>query len=234
MSGKMAARVRAKSSIAQRVFSAWGNALRAIVCAALGLGLALSSAAAAASPKASPSSAVAPPAERRAAVDGAGLKLCSDYVQAFGRAKDQSDLKIYVGWIDGFISGVNASRTDVFDLTPWQSTETLASLVHAYCAKRPETTFASALSALVVALYPQRLTEPSPVLQLRSGSKTVFVYQRVIADLESALSKRGYVLAKDGRYDSATAAALRKFQTEQRIEVTGLPDQPTLLRLLAR
>ena len=52
-------------------------------------------------------------------------------------------------------------------------------------------------------------------------------------NVQQALKNRGfYVGAVDGLFGPKTQAALKTFQRKTGIAVTGLPDQPTLIKLL--
>ena len=49
--------------------------------------------------------------------------------------------------------------------------------------------------------------------------------------IQAKLSSKGFAVAQSGQLDDATEAALRKFQSHERIASTGLPDFDTLRRL---
>jgi hypothetical protein len=53
-----------------------------------------------------------------------------------------------------------------------------------------------------------------------------------VTDIQRALSGRGYLRAhRTGELDQATSAAVRRFQEEEGLAATGMPDRETLRRL---
>lgn len=51
------------------------------------------------------------------------------------------------------------------------------------------------------------------------------------AQIQKALAGRGYLQTQSGKLDDATSAALRKFQGDQQLAKTGVPDRTTLRKL---
>jgi peptidoglycan hydrolase-like protein with peptidoglycan-binding domain len=52
--------------------------------------------------------------------------------------------------------------------------------------------------------------------------------QQSIANVQTALNSNGARLTVDGRMGPKTAAALRQFQSQHNLKLTGRPDQATL------
>jgi peptidoglycan hydrolase-like protein with peptidoglycan-binding domain len=52
--------------------------------------------------------------------------------------------------------------------------------------------------------------------------------QQSIANVQTALNSKGARLSVDGRLGPKTAAALRQFQSQHNLKLTGRPDQATL------
>jgi len=55
--------------------------------------------------------------------------------------------------------------------------------------------------------------------------------QQLIANVQTALNSKGAKLTVDGRMGPKTAAALRLFQSQHNLKLTGRPDQATLKAL---
>ena len=165
------------------------------------------------------------------AVKGAGASRCAHYVQQVeGKTKE---VYAYGGWIEGYLTAVNAYQKDTFDLAPWQNTTLLALALKEHCGKHPELTFAKAVRQMVRTLYPQRLVTASRLVEARNGDKAVRVYEAVIRRMQQRLAKLGLYKGKaDGRYGAQTRRALTAFQKKNELATSGLPDAPTLLRLL--
>lgn len=52
-----------------------------------------------------------------------------------------------------------------------------------------------------------------------------------VLNLQKALNKAGFKIKEDGRIGKRTKAALKKFQKQNGLKVTGKPDAPTLAKL---
>ena len=164
------------------------------------------------------------------AIDGAGLASCKRYATA--AEKESRDYFIFVGWIDGYLTAMNRENTETYDLTPWQTTQTLADTLAAFCENHPNEKFASAVQRLANTLYAERLREASKVMAVRRKDRTVLIYESVLDDLAEELIKNGYLEdTEGGRYDEDLERALKRFQREQGIKVSGIPDQATLARI---
>ncbi|MEO0411721.1 MAG: peptidoglycan-binding domain-containing protein [Pseudomonadota bacterium] len=170
------------------------------------------------------------------ATRGAGNTRCSDFTQA---RKDSAERYAnYGGWIDGFLSGVNLFEDDTFDIAPWQSTNLLAAALGRYCGNNPTLAFHIAVSRLVMQLGDTRLLTNSK-LQVHSGKGKqsevqIAVYDAIIRRAQERL--KGLGLLK-GETNSDLSETMRKalvaFQKREKLEQSGLPDQATLLVLLA-
>ena len=172
-------------------------------------------------------------ADGRFAIEGGGLQTCAD----FGGAVEwrTQDVGAYGGWIEGYLTALNQSHRGVYDITPWQTTESLLSLLRSVCRQLPdETRVALALDRLVDVLMPQALLAESPIVAVDAGAGTAFaMYVEVLDRINMALRARGHeVVAIRGHFGDDTRAGLRAVQAEAGLAQTGLPDQRTLFVLL--
>jgi peptidoglycan hydrolase-like protein with peptidoglycan-binding domain len=55
--------------------------------------------------------------------------------------------------------------------------------------------------------------------------------QSTVKALQEALTKQGFPVTADGALNEATRDAIRKYQLQHHLKVTGEPDQPTLNKL---
>lgn len=164
------------------------------------------------------------------AVKGAGITRCNQYLKQVDEKKPE--FYAYAGWIEGYLSGVNAYQKETFDIAPWQNTKLLALMLAAHCRKNPDESFAIAVRRMTEALFPQRLREQSELLVARSGDKGIRLYRGVVERIQLALADRGlYAGQPNGDYDKATREAVLAFQEKEKLEGSGLPDAATLLRL---
>jgi hypothetical protein len=167
------------------------------------------------------------------ALDGGGGALCKAFVESVKSSSPESML--FAGWIDGYFTAFNQFNKDLYDVTPWQSNELLRAMLAEYCRKNPDHLFAWAVVSLAEALRAERLTAISELVKAESGTQGVMIYRAVLQRAQQALSKRGdYKGAADGTFDAATLEAFKRFQTDKKLSVTGLPDQRTLYVLFYR
>ena len=170
----------------------------------------------------------------RFAIKGTGAQDCAAFLSAWDGGS--TDLALYAGWIDGYVTGLNQNAADVFDLTPWQNAQTMPGLMHGACRRLPgETRFLDAFDALARGLLPHALAAESPLEGARVADRVATIYRETLRAAQAALAETGFFDGEpDGVFGVATAEALRAFQTREGLEASGLPDQPTLFALLLR
>ncbi len=166
----------------------------------------------------------------RFALKGAGMIGCKHFVQ---QLQDRTkEFYAYAGWIEGYLTGVNAYQKDTFDIAPWQNTKVLALMVANYCKQHPDEAFGLAVRKLAQVLLPYRLEERSTLVVARNGDKAMRLYGAVVRQVQEALRKeRLYKGSVTGDYDEATRNAVLAYQKKMGLQQTGLPDAPTLMRL---
>ncbi len=164
------------------------------------------------------------------AVKGVGLATCKMYLDEKEKASNRYFQ--FVGWVIGYLSGHNRYGKDVTDIPPWQTTDLLAAFIGNYCKANPEERLVAATNRMIGALHPTRLRNSSKRVEAKAGGKTVIIYEAILRRAQQMLSERGfYTGATDGKFGPAMERAIRKFQKDKKIGVTGLPDQRTLLIL---
>ncbi|WP_308914867.1 peptidoglycan-binding domain-containing protein [Jannaschia sp. LMIT008] len=179
------------------------------------------------------SSAFAADGEGRFAIEGGGLLTCVDYLSAMEWRSP--DVPAYGGWIEGYVTALNQQFDGIYDLTPWQTTESLLSLMSSICRQLPsDTRTAEALDRMVRLLLPDALREKSRVVALEGENDTaIAIYAAVLDQINDALRDKGHAIAQaDGYFGRDTQAGLRAVQAEAGLTVTGMPDQRTLFVLL--
>lgn len=168
------------------------------------------------------------------AIKGAGLQTCEKFNKAF---EDQTtDVMLYGGWVDGYLTGKNQHVDGIFDLASWQNTQTLLGLTKSACSQLPsDTQFMTAFDKVVRVLFDTKLGTASDITGLQSGTKQSFVYKATLENLHEALSAQGYEVGPEpGVFDPKTAASLQSFQKDRNLPVSGLPDQRTLFELFVK
>jgi hypothetical protein len=176
------------------------------------------------------SSAMAADEAGALAPKGVGRDDCKALTEVY--EKRSQEILLFASWLDGYITSVNTYSNDLYDLAPWQSTDLLAYLVVQFCEKSPEAKLAEAAQWLVQTLSPQRLQSKSPLVDTKSGDKTVKIYRTILQRAQEELIKRGHLSGTaDGAYGPKTQAAFEAFQGANQLPKTGVPDQETLFKL---
>lgn len=168
------------------------------------------------------------------AVKGAGIAPCSALVEAISGGKRRR-LAAFNGWLEGYLTASNRLESATYDLVAWQSRGRLLALLGNFCRKNPEKRFYQAVRALTNALKPNRVRRQSQLIETEAGEKKVRVYRATLRRAQRALARLGLYAGKiDGRFGPNTRLGLEAFQQKEKLQLSGLPDQRTLLRLLSR
>lgn len=165
------------------------------------------------------------------AIKGAGQKTCQGFLTAL---EEQSpDVALYGGWIEGYVTGVNQFQDGLFDLTAWQTTETLLSLMRSVCVQvDAETRFLDAFYELVSRSRQASLSNHSDASVLSNDGRSVIVYRDVLAMAKERLSSAGYDTQRGSAdFGPQEIAAFEAYQRDNGLPLSGLPDQQTLFSL---
>jgi hypothetical protein len=178
-----------------------------------------------------PGHSVAADKEGRFAVKGAGISNCERFLEE--REKGGAVFYAYGGWLEGYLTAANQYLPQTYDMMPWETTNLLAGLLAQHCKDNPKKPFIRAVRAMLKAVRDDRLTDSSVLVMAQADGKGVRVYREVLRRIQARLKALGlYSDDIDGTYNPRTRRAIAAFQKEQGLEVTRLPDQNTLLKLL--
>ena len=194
------------------------------------------------------------------AIEGAGVATCSAFVaarktrtdalpqrvpgaEAEAKAKSQPDADVqsgldayarFIGWVEGYLTGVNNYVGDTYDVAPWQSPELYGVIIGEHCEKNPDERLFSVVQKIAITLSETRLKQPSPSVRLESKGRTFILYEEVLRRTQEALKKQNlYPGVVNGQWNEATQHALAGYQALVGLEDTGLPDQLTLWLLFS-
>lgn len=176
--------------------------------------------------------AIAADSDGNFAIKGAGLQTCGAFVASFEARS--TDLGLYGGWIDGFLTGQNQYLDGIFDLAAWETTQVLLGLTHSSCSQLPpETRFIDGFAQVMRVLRPNAIPEQTGASTARLGDSAVALYDIVMIRMKASLVERGYIPGdvESATFTSETAAALKAFQADSGLTESGLPDQQTLYTL---
>lgn len=166
----------------------------------------------------------------RHAIKGVGSVGCDEYVIA--RQEKSNLYYALIGWLDGYVTALNQSSPDTYDVASFEATSLLAALADGNCRNNMDARFFQVVEGIAIAIEEDRLRDASPVIEATLGEQTVKLYKETLLRVQVRLAKAGYDPgAADGAFGPKTGAALKSFQRKHGLAVTGLPDQLTLLQM---
>lgn len=175
--------------------------------------------------------AVAADDQGRFAGHGWAAGRCDALISAV-ESEESVDRPLFVGWIAGYLTGANVYKQDTFDIAPLAPPEIVANIVLQQCDRNPDAAVVEVMVAVAEELSTQRLRSGRPILELSHDGRTARVHQEIFRRTQGALKQLGfYDGALDGAYGPQSRRALTRFQEARGLEVSGLPDEATLVEL---
>ncbi len=166
------------------------------------------------------------------AVEGIGGSTCESFVAT--KSESSNAYWMFLGWLDGYMTGINQYSPETYDITPWQSQNLLSVLFEKFCARNPGATFFAVANKMIVELRDDRLRESSAPVVAAVGERSIGVYREILRRVQVLLKEDGHYRGKvDGLFGPNTRRALESYQKQVGLTVTGLPDQATLFKLLS-
>lgn len=175
------------------------------------------------------STATAETASGRYAVKGIGLMSCADFTSEMARQTPKA--KEALAWLAGYLTAVNASEDETFDIVSWQSEGMIAQALDARCKAKADEPLAGAIEAMVSTMRPDRVVDEDKLVEIRVGQRQRLLYTSVLRRMQTRLRERGAAVDVTGEYDEPTRQALRVFQRQSKLADSGYPDSITLFRL---
>ena len=165
------------------------------------------------------------------AVEGVARSTCEGFITAKSESSDA--YWMFLGWLDGYITGINQYLPETYDITPWQSQNLVAALIERFCETNPEANFFAVANGMIVELRDDRLRESSAPVVAKVGEHSIGVYRETLRRVQALLKEGGHYEGEaDGLFGPNTQRALESYQKQNGLTVTGLPDQVTLFKLL--
>ena len=177
-------------------------------------------------------------------VRGAGSMRC-DAVSAAFAARDTRSVQI-VDWLMGYTTAWNRLNQGTFDALPGEDGRDLAGLALALCRSNPTVNLETAASTGLRLLAPLQATRDGPLVSFpvpapagakpgtpAAAPRAIRLHPEAVRIVERKLKALGrYQAAESGTASPALLAALSGFQRAEKLSPTGLPDTPTLIRLM--
>ncbi|MFQ5783980.1 MAG: peptidoglycan-binding protein [Alphaproteobacteria bacterium] len=178
-----------------------------------------------------PLAARAADGDGRFAIKGAGGARCEAFVAA--RKARGEPYAAFRGWLNGYLTAFNQLSPETYDIAAWENTRLLAAVLENHCKKNPKQPLYLAVAGLINSLKADRVQKHSPRIEAKRGETTVTLYSEVLRRAQQALADRGFYFGTiDGVYGPNTRLGFEAFQRTEKLKVTGLPDPPTLYKLL--
>lgn len=170
-----------------------------------------------------------PAAAQIGAIEGPGTQPCSKLVEV--RSQDATGYVAFGAWLSGYLAAANVYEENTYDLTPWQPLEVSLAQVVKYCEANPDKPVINGISAYIQYLRARRIVEKSDLVEARNGDKVMPIYVEMIDRIRKMLTENGYLDAGGSGFDEAVVAALVRYQRDQGLSRTGLPDIRTMLKM---
>jgi hypothetical protein len=167
------------------------------------------------------------------AARGVGAQACATFVENV-KAEGGQDLRnSFALWISGYISHANRATEGTFDAVPIQDHGALADIAINICAANPDALVETVVNSLMTQLSDGRSTESTELQTLTAEDRSVNIRTDVLQRVQEKLAALDLLEARaaDGKPGPKTAEALRRFQADVGLTLTGLPDPATLFIL---
>ncbi len=136
-------------------------------------------------------------------------------------------------WVTGYVTALNRVTPGTYDLLPLNDVTSVVQIVGGMCASNPKSSMEAVLIEVIQRLSKARVTTKSPLIEAAAGNRKIMIRSSMLAAMQSQLiAQKLYKGAADGQFNEKTADALKKYQKRQKLDVTGLPDAQTVIRML--
>lgn len=160
-------------------------------------------------------------------IKGIGNLSCTEFIEA--KDNEESQYFQFGGWVEGYLSAYNQFSSQIFDVAPWQTTETLAQIVYASCKKETKVQFSTVVVEVARKLSQSlTLAFPSEIVIMKKGNYQVSIPKQILDVVTNKLYEGGWLSKADLHDMEAIKLALSKYQQDNNLPKTFLPDQFTL------
>ena len=165
------------------------------------------------------------------AIRGASLITCGVFSQEHAARGDLS--KIVASWVDGYVTAINQTTPDTYELLSFESTELIMQVVDRHCRLHPNDRVFAVVNKLFEQIRDDRLSTKSDKITIEKDGREARHYVALIERVQRKLRTAGHYRGKiDGQFGPGMSSAIAAYQKSVGFEPTGFPDQATLWRLL--
>ena len=168
------------------------------------------------------------------ALEGAGQASCSSFVDAMNTRS--TDVVLFSGWLQGYLTGVNRYESAVYDIATWPTQEQQLQFLLSVCRSNTGVRFFDAVGVMVDQLREYQLLEEEELIVIGTlpNRAQLTLYPSTIKLMRkrlNALILADFSLPVSGVWDDELQEAVLAYQQGVGLPATGLPDPDTLLRL---
>ena len=165
------------------------------------------------------------------AVHGLGAQTCQILLEEL--KADKTAPALAESWLMGYVTAVNRLDTETYDALPVLDSNVLLAIVVNICQQHPDNLVETVAKEIINTLSSARSKHESPILEITNDDRSVHVRVDTLTDMQRKLAQMGYLKnSADGIYNESTKEAISKFQREEKLSITGIPDAPTIIHLL--
>lgn len=167
------------------------------------------------------------------AVKGVGNTSCVKFRSAI--TTNDSQKYLYAGWLNGYITAQNQHWPETFDVSSWETVETLSNYVYHYCEKNPNLSYFQASTQMLNELFDDRVREYVGAQEVPLNGTSINVYKQVVVNVQKALSERGlYTGPVNGNLSNELHQAILAFNKTNNIDSKDYFDQRMLHALFRK
>lgn len=167
------------------------------------------------------------------AVKGVGNTSCETFREAI--ENNESQKYLFAGWLNGYITGQNQHWPETFDVSSWETVETLSNYIYHYCGKNQKLSYFQASTQMLNELFDNRVKEFVGAEEVNVNGATVNVYKQVVVEVQKSLLELGLFKGPtDGKLSEDLYQAIMIFNKNNDIDSKSYFDQRTLHTLLRR
>lgn len=162
-----------------------------------------------------PQLALAADEDGQYAIRGIGSYDCSTVLEQIADESTRTEAgQIYNAWISGYLSAINRTEQDTFDIFPTAYDQPVLMVALAQCQQSPEMMFEEVILSLASLFYPARVTAHSP---LAPGEvDELIVREEVVRKLQQRLIHLGFLDGEaDGVFGVKSRQALRDYRLDR-------------------
>lgn len=178
------------------------------------------------------SPAVAADASGKFAVRGIGSARCDSVVEAFAK-RDEAKVEALASWLMGYATSYNRLVAQNYDAMPTRDGRDIIAVVLGLCKGNPSATLETASYRALISFAALRIKADSPMVNFVSDGKSMELHLETVKLVQTRLKGlKLYGGAENGEFNPQIVAAIKTFQANNKMPVTGLPDLAFLARLI--